>query len=136
MENKRFNLASHWEELGESPWNIFLREISFKDPMEIMKGWNPNKKFKFKLSVERASKIRENQATIQAIEEKWSQKEKIMTLSGSQEVDQLNSPVTLHHSEFSKMVAKSNHYSQLQGVSRRREGAKGMKKTPFIQRKK
>ncbi|MBW0491437.1 hypothetical protein O181_031152 [Austropuccinia psidii MF-1] len=134
MENKRFNLASPWEELGTSFWEIFLRDISLKDLMEVMKGWNPNKNFK--LSVERASKIRENQATIQDIEEKWSQKENIMTLSGSQELDQLNSPVALHHSESSKLVAKSNHYSQLQGVSRRREGGKGMNKTPLIQRKK
>ncbi|MBW0473069.1 hypothetical protein O181_012784 [Austropuccinia psidii MF-1] len=44
MDNKRFNLASHWEELGESCQKICLRELPFKDIMEIIKGWNPTRK--------------------------------------------------------------------------------------------
>ncbi|MBW0517344.1 hypothetical protein O181_057059 [Austropuccinia psidii MF-1] len=46
MENKRINLASHWEELGSSFQNICLREVSFKDLIGITKGWNYNRKFK------------------------------------------------------------------------------------------
>ncbi|MBW0508670.1 hypothetical protein O181_048385 [Austropuccinia psidii MF-1] len=44
MDNKRFNLASHWAELGASFQMICLREIPFKKPMEITKGWNPSRK--------------------------------------------------------------------------------------------
>ncbi|MBW0494167.1 hypothetical protein O181_033882 [Austropuccinia psidii MF-1] len=44
MENKRFNLASHWEELGESCQKICLKEIDFRDLMVITKGWNPRRK--------------------------------------------------------------------------------------------
>ncbi|MBW0512936.1 hypothetical protein O181_052651 [Austropuccinia psidii MF-1] len=67
MDNKRFNLASHWEELGESFQRICLKEIDFKDLMVINKGWNPTRKFR--LLELRANRIRENQATVQAIEE-------------------------------------------------------------------
>ncbi|MBW0568823.1 hypothetical protein O181_108538, partial [Austropuccinia psidii MF-1] len=35
MDNKRFNLASHWEELGESCQKICLKEIDFRDLMVI-----------------------------------------------------------------------------------------------------
>ncbi|MBW0558781.1 hypothetical protein O181_098496 [Austropuccinia psidii MF-1] len=38
MENKRFNLPSHWEELGASCQSICCREIDFKDLMIITKG--------------------------------------------------------------------------------------------------
>ncbi|MBW0581973.1 hypothetical protein O181_121688 [Austropuccinia psidii MF-1] len=67
IDNKRFIPASHWEELGECFQKVGLKEIPFKDPMVITKGWNANRKFK--LLEERAARIRENQATIQAIEE-------------------------------------------------------------------
>ncbi|MBW0575514.1 hypothetical protein O181_115229 [Austropuccinia psidii MF-1] len=43
MDNKRFNLASHWEEIGEIFPNICLKEIPFKDLMVITKGWNPKR---------------------------------------------------------------------------------------------
>ncbi|MBW0577099.1 hypothetical protein O181_116814 [Austropuccinia psidii MF-1] len=46
MDNKRFNLASHWAELGASCQKICLREIYFKDLMIITKGWNPTSKFR------------------------------------------------------------------------------------------
>ncbi|MBW0472608.1 hypothetical protein O181_012323 [Austropuccinia psidii MF-1] len=35
MENKRFNLASHWEELEASFQKICLKEIDFRDLMVI-----------------------------------------------------------------------------------------------------
>ncbi|MBW0517687.1 hypothetical protein O181_057402 [Austropuccinia psidii MF-1] len=41
MYNKRFNLASHWAELGASLQKICLREIPFKYLMEIPNNWNP-----------------------------------------------------------------------------------------------
>ncbi|MBW0490645.1 hypothetical protein O181_030360 [Austropuccinia psidii MF-1] len=103
--------------------------------MEITKGWNPNKKLK--LLQDRASKIRENQATIKAIDEKWNQKEHIITLSGSQlVVNQLNSPVASHHSESSRSVTKSDHYLQFEVVFRRRQGTIKKNKTSFNQRQK
>ncbi|MBW0497955.1 hypothetical protein O181_037670 [Austropuccinia psidii MF-1] len=77
MEKKQLNLSSHWVELRESWQKIFLRDISFKGRMEITKVWNPKKKLK--LLEESQGKIRENQATIQAIEELWSNKDQIIT---------------------------------------------------------
>ncbi|MBW0515752.1 hypothetical protein O181_055467 [Austropuccinia psidii MF-1] len=65
--NKKFNLESHWEELGESFQKICLKEIDFRGLMVITKGWNPTRKFRL-LEV-RANSIRENQATIQPIAE-------------------------------------------------------------------
>ncbi|MBW0514052.1 hypothetical protein O181_053767 [Austropuccinia psidii MF-1] len=65
MDNNRFNLASHWEELGSSYQRISLKNIPYKDLMVITKGWNPDGQFK--LLEGRATRIRENQATIQAI---------------------------------------------------------------------
>ncbi|MBW0491677.1 hypothetical protein O181_031392 [Austropuccinia psidii MF-1] len=71
MDNKRFNLASHWAELGASCQKICLKEIDFKDLMVITKGWNPTRQFR--LLEARAQRIRENKATIQAIEEQNQQ---------------------------------------------------------------
>ncbi|MBW0552121.1 hypothetical protein O181_091836 [Austropuccinia psidii MF-1] len=44
MDKKRFNLASHWEELEASCQRICLKEIDFKDLMVITKDWNPTRK--------------------------------------------------------------------------------------------
>ncbi|MBW0589010.1 hypothetical protein O181_128725 [Austropuccinia psidii MF-1] len=71
MEKKRFNLKSHCIELGARCQKICLREISFKDLMVITKGWNLTRKFR--LLEERAPRTRQNQATIQAIEEELNQ---------------------------------------------------------------
>ncbi|MBW0500009.1 hypothetical protein O181_039724 [Austropuccinia psidii MF-1] len=71
MDSKRFNIASHWEELGESFQKICIKEISFKDLMVITKGWNPTRQFR--LLEERATRLKDNQATIQAIEEQLNQ---------------------------------------------------------------
>ncbi|MBW0526113.1 hypothetical protein O181_065828 [Austropuccinia psidii MF-1] len=68
MDKKRFNLASHWADLDVNFQNICLKEMPFKDLIIITKRWNPNRKFK--LLEKRETRIRENQATIQAIEEK------------------------------------------------------------------
>ncbi|MBW0476630.1 hypothetical protein O181_016345 [Austropuccinia psidii MF-1] len=38
MDNKRFNLTSHWAELGASFQKICIKEIDFKDVMLITKG--------------------------------------------------------------------------------------------------
>ncbi|MBW0483274.1 hypothetical protein O181_022989 [Austropuccinia psidii MF-1] len=96
MDNKRFNIASHWEKLGESFHKIYLKEIPSKDLMVITKGWDSNRQFKG--LEERATRIRENQATIQALEEQLNQKELTLIPSGSQAVDQPKSPVASHHS--------------------------------------
>ncbi|MBW0563120.1 hypothetical protein O181_102835 [Austropuccinia psidii MF-1] len=132
MDNKRFNLASHWAELGESCQKICPKETPFKDLMEITKGWNTTRKFK--LLEERETRIRENQATIQAIEEKLNQTGPTLLPSGSQGVDQTSSPVASHHSGTNRSVAKSNHTSQYQVALRRRQGYKGKNKTSFNQR--
>ncbi|MBW0532204.1 hypothetical protein O181_071919 [Austropuccinia psidii MF-1] len=57
LENKILNLASYWVELGASCQKVCVREISFKELMEITKDWNPSKELK--LLEERAAKIRE-----------------------------------------------------------------------------
>ncbi|MBW0580098.1 hypothetical protein O181_119813 [Austropuccinia psidii MF-1] len=97
MDNKRFNLASHWEELGASFQSICLKEIDFKDLMVITKGWNHTRQFR--LLEARANRIRENQATIQAIEEQLTQTGPTHIPSGSQGAGQISSPVASNHSE-------------------------------------
>ncbi|MBW0468482.1 hypothetical protein O181_008197 [Austropuccinia psidii MF-1] len=134
MDNKRFNLASHWEELGGSCQKICIKEIDFKDLMVITKGWNPTRQFRL-LEV-RENRIRKNQATIQAIEEQLTQTGNTQIPSGSQEVSQTSSPVASHHSGTRRSVANSHHSSQSQEVSRRRQGYKGKNKTSSNQRQK
>ncbi|MBW0491698.1 hypothetical protein O181_031413 [Austropuccinia psidii MF-1] len=90
MDSKRFNLASHWEELGESFQRICLKEIAFKGLMIITKGCNLTRQFRL-LEV-RANRIRENQATIQATEEQLTQKGPTQMPSGSQGEGQISSP--------------------------------------------
>ncbi|MBW0590890.1 hypothetical protein O181_130605 [Austropuccinia psidii MF-1] len=133
MDNKRFKLESHWEELGASCQRICLKDIDFKDLMLITKGWNPTRQFRLLEATE--NRIRENQATIKAIEEQLNQTGPTQIPSGSQEAGQISSPVASHHSETNKSVTRSNHSSQLQEVSRRRQGYKGKNKTSFNQRK-
>ncbi|MBW0555168.1 hypothetical protein O181_094883 [Austropuccinia psidii MF-1] len=100
MEKKKFNLASHWGELGASFQKICLKGIPLKDLMGITKGLNLTRKFK--LLEGRATRIRENQATIQAIEEQLNQTGPTLIPSGSQGVDQPNSLVASHHSGNSR----------------------------------
>ncbi|MBW0508000.1 hypothetical protein O181_047715 [Austropuccinia psidii MF-1] len=131
-DKKRFILASHLAELGASLHKIFLKEIPFKDLMVITKGWNPTKKLR--LLEEREVGIRENQATIQAIEEQLNQTGPPQIPSFSQVVHQPNSPVSSHNSGTNRSAAKSHHSSQSQLFSRRRQGYKGKNKTSFSQR--
>ncbi|MBW0519425.1 hypothetical protein O181_059140 [Austropuccinia psidii MF-1] len=132
MDNKTFNLASHWEELGASFQNICLKEIDFKALIIITKGWNPTRQFRL-LEV-RENRIREYKATIQAIEEQLTQTGHIHIPSGSQGAGQISSPVASHHSETSRSVAKSHHSSHSQEGSRRRQGHNSKNKTSFHQR--
>ncbi|MBW0485406.1 hypothetical protein O181_025121 [Austropuccinia psidii MF-1] len=134
MDNKRFNLASHLEELGASCQKICLKEIEFKHLMVITKGCNPTRQFR--LLEAREQTIRENQATIQAIEEQLTQTGPTQIPSGSQGAGQRSSPLASHHSETSISVAKSHHSSQFQEASRRRQGNKGKNKASFNQRRK
>ncbi|MBW0593987.1 hypothetical protein O181_133702 [Austropuccinia psidii MF-1] len=134
MENKRFNLGSQWAELGASFQRICLKEIDFKDLMVITKGWDPTRQFR--LPEARSQRIRENQATIQAIEEQLTQTGPTQIPSGSEGAIQSSSPVASNHSETGRSVAKSHHSSQSQEVSRRRQGNKGKSKTSFNQRRK
>ncbi|MBW0472414.1 hypothetical protein O181_012129 [Austropuccinia psidii MF-1] len=100
MEKKRFSIESHWEKLEASCQKICLKEISFRDLMVITKGWKLTRQFR--LLDERATRIGENQATIQAIEEKLNQTGNTLIPSGSQGVDQTNSAVASHHSGTSR----------------------------------
>ncbi|MBW0461387.1 hypothetical protein O181_001102 [Austropuccinia psidii MF-1] len=94
--------------------------------MVITKGWTPRRQLK--LLEERAASITENQATIQAIKEQPNQKEHTLIPSGSQEVNQQDSPVASHHSGTSRSVTKSNHSAQCKVLSRRRQESKGEKR--------
>ncbi|MBW0489316.1 hypothetical protein O181_029031 [Austropuccinia psidii MF-1] len=95
MDNKRFNLESHLEELGGICQKICLKEMEFKGLMVITKGWNPTRQFRL-LEV-RENRIRENQAAIQAIEEQLTQTGNNQISSGSQGAGQISPPVTSHH---------------------------------------
>ncbi|MBW0531945.1 hypothetical protein O181_071660 [Austropuccinia psidii MF-1] len=116
MDNKRFNLASHQEELGASCQKICLKEIDFKELMVITKYWNSISNFI--LLEERETRIRENQANIQALEKKLTQTGHTQIPSGSQGVGQASSPVATHHSGTKRSRAKSHHSSQFQVGSR------------------
>ncbi|MBW0462922.1 hypothetical protein O181_002637 [Austropuccinia psidii MF-1] len=102
--------------------------------MVITKGWNPTRQFR--LLEERETRIMENQATMQAIEEQLNQTRPTLICSGSQGVDKPNSQVSSHHSCTSRSVAKSHHSAQSQVVYRRRQGYKGKNKTSFSQKQK
>ncbi|MBW0551911.1 hypothetical protein O181_091626 [Austropuccinia psidii MF-1] len=82
MDNKRFNLESHWAEIGASFQKICLKGIDFRDLMVITKGWNTIRQFRL-LEV-RENRIRENQSTIQAIAEQLTQKRHTQIPSGSE----------------------------------------------------
>ncbi|MBW0508981.1 hypothetical protein O181_048696, partial [Austropuccinia psidii MF-1] len=133
MDTKRFNMASHWADLGASFRKICRKEIDFRDLMVITKGWHTT--MKFRLLEVRENMIRENKATIQALEEQLTQTGNTQIPSGSQGVGQTSTPVASHYSGTSRSVAKSHHSSQSQEVSRRRQGYKGKKKTTLNQRK-
>ncbi|MBW0474311.1 hypothetical protein O181_014026 [Austropuccinia psidii MF-1] len=105
MDKKRFNLASHWAECGERFQKICLKEILFKDLMETTKGCDPTRQFR--LLEGRETRIRENQANIQAIEEQLNQTAPTLIPSSSQGVDQTSSPVASHHSGTKRSVTKS-----------------------------
>ncbi|MBW0532174.1 hypothetical protein O181_071889 [Austropuccinia psidii MF-1] len=102
--------------------------------MEITKGWTTTRKFR--LLEERATRIRENKATIQAIEEQLNQKGHTQIPSSSQGEGQISSPVDSYHSETNRSVAKSHHSSQYQVVSRRIQGYNCKNRTSFSQRQK
>ncbi|MBW0590872.1 hypothetical protein O181_130587 [Austropuccinia psidii MF-1] len=123
MDNKRFNLASHWEELGASFQRICLKEIDFKELMVITKGWNPTRQFR--LLEARANRIRENQSTIKAIEEHLTQTGPTQVPSGSQGAGQISFPVASNHSETNRSVTRSHHSSQFQEVSGENKDTRG-----------
>ncbi|MBW0478319.1 hypothetical protein O181_018034 [Austropuccinia psidii MF-1] len=81
-----------------------------------------------------ATRIRENQATIQAIEEQLTQTGNTQIPSGSQGVGQTSSPEASNYSGTNRSVAKSHHSSQSQVVSRRIQGYKDKNKASFNQR--
>ncbi|MBW0534992.1 hypothetical protein O181_074707 [Austropuccinia psidii MF-1] len=117
-------------------WSKFPEDMYQRDRLQRIYGknkvWNPTRKFR--LLEEMATRIRDNQATIQAIEEQLTQRGNTQIPSGSQGVGQNSSPVASHHSGTNRSVTKNHHSSQSQEVSRRRQGYKGKGKTSFRQR--
>ncbi|MBW0580980.1 hypothetical protein O181_120695 [Austropuccinia psidii MF-1] len=91
-------------EPGVSFQKISLKEIYFKDLMVITKGWNPTRQLR--LLELRENRIRENQATIQAIEEQLTQTGHTKIPSGSQGAGQISSPVASYHSETNRSVTR------------------------------
>ncbi|MBW0549541.1 hypothetical protein O181_089256 [Austropuccinia psidii MF-1] len=118
-------------------WSNLQEDLSQRDilqgPYGNTQGWNPTRHFR--LLEARANRMRENQATIQAIEEQLTQTGPTQIPSGSQGAGQTSSPVASRHSATNKSVTRSHHSSQFQEVSRRRQGYKGKNKTTFNQRK-
>ncbi|MBW0467426.1 hypothetical protein O181_007141 [Austropuccinia psidii MF-1] len=105
--DQRINLASQWAELGASFQKICIKEILLKELMIINKGWNST--MHCRLLEERATRIRENKATIQAMQEQLNQTGPTMIPSGSPEEDQPNSPVASQDSGIRILVAKSHN---------------------------
>ncbi|MBW0586130.1 hypothetical protein O181_125845 [Austropuccinia psidii MF-1] len=128
MDNKRFNLASHWEELEESCQKICPKEIDFKDLMIITKGRNPTRQFR--LLEARANRIRDDQANIQAIEDQLTQTGHTQIPSGSQGAGQTSSPEVSYNSETNRSVAKSHHSSQSQRFSGGDKDTRAKKRPP------
>ncbi|MBW0491728.1 hypothetical protein O181_031443 [Austropuccinia psidii MF-1] len=60
MDNKRFNLASHWEELGASCQKIYLKEIDFRDLMLYIRTADPDRAYSDSF---RVTRIRPNQVS-------------------------------------------------------------------------
>ncbi|MBW0483904.1 hypothetical protein O181_023619 [Austropuccinia psidii MF-1] len=118
-------LGRTWSKLPEDFSQRERLERPYGNPQ---KSWNRTRQFRL-LEV-RANRIRENQATIQAIEEQLTQKGNTQILSVSQGAIQISSPVASNHSETSRSVEKSHHYSQSQEVSRRRQGYKAKTRPP------
>ncbi|MBW0556090.1 hypothetical protein O181_095805 [Austropuccinia psidii MF-1] len=71
---------------------------------------------------EREARIRDNQATIQTIEEQLNQKKNNLIPSGSQGVNQPDFQVALHNSSTRRSVPKSHYFSQFLVFSRRGQG--------------
>ncbi|MBW0542304.1 hypothetical protein O181_082019 [Austropuccinia psidii MF-1] len=119
-------------------WNKFPEDMSQIDILQRPYGnhqsWNSTRTFR--LLEERSNGIRENQATIKAIEEQLTQTGHTQIPSGSLGVGQTGSPVASHHSGTSGTVAKSHYSSQYHIVFRRRKGEKGKYKTSFNQMQK
>ncbi|MBW0499498.1 hypothetical protein O181_039213 [Austropuccinia psidii MF-1] len=100
-------------------WRKFPEDMSQRDTLQNSygneKGLNPNRQFKL-------LEERENQATIQAIEEKLNKTEPTLIPSSSQGVDKTNSLVASHHLGTRRLVAKSHYYLKSKVVPRRRQG--------------
>ncbi|MBW0570076.1 hypothetical protein O181_109791 [Austropuccinia psidii MF-1] len=101
------------------------------DLIEEIKGWNPNKNFK--PSKERATRIKENQEAIQAIEKYWQMEEpSLIQVPPGMEEEVPSSPLQSNSSRPHKprAISAKPHKDSLV-VSTRRKGAQGKNKTSF-----
>ncbi|MBW0557659.1 hypothetical protein O181_097374 [Austropuccinia psidii MF-1] len=68
-----FSMAESWEEVGLTTQKICLKQMTWIDLIKEKKVWNPNKNIK--LLERKATRIKENQAAIQAIEKYFHMEE-------------------------------------------------------------
>ncbi|MBW0477180.1 hypothetical protein O181_016895 [Austropuccinia psidii MF-1] len=109
-------LGRTWSKFPEymSQRNTLQRSYGNDQRMELQQA--------VKTPEERATRIRENKATIQGIEKQLNQTEPNIIPSGSQGVNQPESQVASHHSGTNRSVTRGHPSSQSQVVSKRRQG--------------
>ncbi|MBW0553189.1 hypothetical protein O181_092904 [Austropuccinia psidii MF-1] len=92
-------------------WRNIPEYLSQRDRLQRPYGnqKSSNDTRNFRLLEVRANRIRENQATIKAIEEQLNQAGNTQIPSGSQGAGQISSPVASYHSETNRSVAKSHN---------------------------
>ncbi|MBW0567033.1 hypothetical protein O181_106748 [Austropuccinia psidii MF-1] len=93
----------------------------------MTKGWNTNRKLKIPKKGE--ARIRENKATFQAIEKSLNQKDNTPISSGSQGVNQTDSPFGFKPLKHQKISSQESPLFTITGSSRRRKESKCKNKT-------
>ncbi|MBW0517651.1 hypothetical protein O181_057366 [Austropuccinia psidii MF-1] len=119
-------------------WSRLPEDMSPRDTLE--RAYGSSQRLESQQEVEttggKGSQDNRESTNIKAIEEQLYHTMNTLIASGLQGVKPTYSPLPSHHSGTKRSVPKSNHSSQFQVVSRRRQGSKGQNKTSFNQRKK
>ncbi|MBW0530190.1 hypothetical protein O181_069905 [Austropuccinia psidii MF-1] len=111
IKRKRFSLETQLEDFGTRIQKICLRNMTWVEYMQKMDGWHPNRQQTF--LEEREARIKNNQETIQDIEEQW--KEPNLIKEGTFVSKEHQSSPATHQSGYQKSVAgssKTPHSSQ------------------------
>ncbi|MBW0474190.1 hypothetical protein O181_013905 [Austropuccinia psidii MF-1] len=131
---KRFQLSiTLIRASGKPPEEISQRD-TLQRPYGDHQRWGSQQEVQ--ILAEREARMRENQATIQDIEEQLNNKEHTLIPSGSQGVNKPDYLVGSHHLGTKQSVNKIHHSSQSQVVSRRRKISHGKKQTSLNQHQK